>query len=201
MTGYTANGKDPFPVANHTIPFWRTDLHALDTFRSSDTVPTECDIAIIGTGLAGVSTAYHILSRTGPKPSVGIFEAREACSGATGRNGGHSKISPVSLNSIQAQLGTKVAAELAAVQAEQLHMMKAVVEKEDIECDFLITRSFDVLFDEKQAADMKAWVKEMHNQGADWLGGVQWLEGPNLERVSCLWRFLFSETGELIGPI
>jgi glycine/D-amino acid oxidase-like deaminating enzyme len=158
----------------------------LDTFRSSEIVPAECDIAIIGAGLAGVSTAYHILSSPGPKPSVAIFEAREACSGATGRNGGHTKTSPVSLKSMQAQFGTQVAAEFAAVQAAQLRAMKAVVEKEEIECDFLVTRSFDVFFDEEQAAEMKAWVKEQHDQGADWLSGVQWLEGPNLERVSCL---------------
>ena len=66
------------------------DAHPLASFRSSNTVPAECDIAIIGTGMAGVATAYHILSDPNlgaSKPSVVLLEARQACSGATGRNG------------------------------------------------------------------------------------------------------------------
>jgi glycine/D-amino acid oxidase-like deaminating enzyme len=34
-----------------------------------------------------VSTAYHLLDNDGPLPLIAILEAREACSGATGRNG------------------------------------------------------------------------------------------------------------------
>jgi hypothetical protein len=76
------------PVANATIPYWRTELHALDEHRTTEELPTECDIAIIGAGMTGVSTAYHISKLAGDKtPSVVILEARQLCSGATGRNG------------------------------------------------------------------------------------------------------------------
>lgn len=81
--------KTGLPVANATLPFWRTQLHELDTFRSTETLPSECDILVIGAGYAGVSTLNHLLdSDNAPDPSkIVMLEAREACSGASGRNG------------------------------------------------------------------------------------------------------------------
>ena len=81
------NFTPPFPVANSTLPFWRTELHELDSHRSTPKLPSEVDILIIGAGFAGVSTAYHLLDDNPSPPSIAILEAREACSGATGRNG------------------------------------------------------------------------------------------------------------------
>lgn len=78
------------PVQNGMLPFWRTDPHPLDNYRSSETLPEESDVVIVGAGYAGSSVAYHILSQVeaGTKPpSITILEARQACSGATARNG------------------------------------------------------------------------------------------------------------------
>lgn len=76
------------PVDNATVPYWRTELHALDEHRTTEELPRECDIAIIGGGMTGVATAYHISKLAVDKaPSVVILEARQLCSGATGRNG------------------------------------------------------------------------------------------------------------------
>jgi hypothetical protein len=77
----------PFPVPNSTQSFWRTELHPLDSHKSTPELPPPVDILIIGAGFAGVSTAYHLLDNDRPPPSIAILEAREACSGATGRNG------------------------------------------------------------------------------------------------------------------
>jgi len=77
----------PFPVPNATLPYWRTELHQIDSHRSSAELPTECDIVIIGAGLAGVSTAYFLVDGNPSPPSIVLLEAREVCSGATGRNG------------------------------------------------------------------------------------------------------------------
>lgn len=80
----------PFPSPKSTLPFWRTEPHDLDSHRSTPELPESCDIAIIGAGYAGAATAYHLLdSSAASPPSILILEAREACSGATGRNGGH----------------------------------------------------------------------------------------------------------------
>jgi gamma-glutamylputrescine oxidase len=47
----------------------------------------DCDIAIVGGGFTGTSTAYH-LARRFPEKSIVLLEARQLASGASGRNGG-----------------------------------------------------------------------------------------------------------------
>lgn len=95
---YLNAGSEPtipamLPVPNATLPYWRTELHKIDEHRSTKNLPEECDIAIIGSGMAGVGTAYHISQLLGEddskkdRPSIVLLEAREVCSGATGRNG------------------------------------------------------------------------------------------------------------------
>ena len=79
------------PVANATKAWWASEPHRLSDYKSAEQVPETADIVIIGSGIAGTSVAYHILHQTQTKrdeqPSIAILEARQACSGATGRNG------------------------------------------------------------------------------------------------------------------
>lgn len=87
MATTTPPCQRPVAVAEATTPFWRTQLHELDSFRTTEELPPECDIVVIGAGYAGVSTAYHILQDNDFPPSIVMLEAREACSGASARNG------------------------------------------------------------------------------------------------------------------
>jgi heterodisulfide reductase subunit A-like polyferredoxin len=78
------------PSKESTIPFWRTELHELDTHRSTTNLPSSCDILIIGGGYTGITAAYHLLNSyegKDSKPNVMLMEARQGCSGATARNG------------------------------------------------------------------------------------------------------------------
>lgn len=81
----------PPPVPDSTISFWRSTPSPLDDYRSTPELPAEVDIAVIGAGFAGIAAVYHVLNlckaRGIPPPSILILEARQACSGATGRNG------------------------------------------------------------------------------------------------------------------
>lgn len=83
----TEHAPYPYPVPDSVTPFWRTEPHALDSARTTPDLPDEADIVIIGAGYAGASTAYHLLKDNPSPPKIVILEAREACSGATGRNG------------------------------------------------------------------------------------------------------------------
>ena len=78
------------PSKESTLPFWRTELHELDTHRSTADLPSACDILIIGAGYAGITAAYHLLNNfdgAKTRPNIVLVEARQACSGATARNG------------------------------------------------------------------------------------------------------------------
>jgi glycine/D-amino acid oxidase-like deaminating enzyme len=164
------------PVPSSTTPYWRGHPLPLDDYRSKPILTENVDIAIIGGGMAGACTAYHILKNNPHPPSMVILEARQACSGATGRNGGHTKVAPVALASFHAARGAEAAAEFAAFIKTVIHEMKACVELENIDCDFFLTRSFDVFMDEVLYNDTEQHLKRLRKEGVEWMEDVQILQ-------------------------
>jgi hypothetical protein len=81
----------PFPVAEAIPSYWRKSVGPIDNHRSTEDLPARADIVIIGAGYVGASIAHHLIEESvrcnRPIPSILILEAREACSGASGRNG------------------------------------------------------------------------------------------------------------------
>ncbi|VUC33662.1 unnamed protein product [Clonostachys rosea] len=77
------------PSTDPTLSFWQEPPASIATAQS-ETLPSVTDIVIIGSGVTGTSVANTLLNH--PQTSglqVTILEARNTCSGATGRNGGH----------------------------------------------------------------------------------------------------------------
>lgn len=70
------------PVHNPTTPFWTIPKAPISSKGKS--LPIHADIVIIGSGITGTSFAYHALKRDSALRIV-MLEAREVCSGATGR--------------------------------------------------------------------------------------------------------------------
>lgn len=79
-----------FPLnSKDGISYWIGE-HPIDLdeeFRNAE-LPTEVDVAIIGSGITGATVAYR-LANAQPDLRVALFDARGVCTGATGRNGGH----------------------------------------------------------------------------------------------------------------
>ncbi|VDB83246.1 unnamed protein product [Peniophora sp. CBMAI 1063] len=101
---FQSNARASLPVSGPTKSFWthgRADANPLAAEGSEGPLTAEADVCIIGSGIAGTSVAYHLsnLVKTatarvgadsiGTPVSAVILEARDFCSGATGRNGGH----------------------------------------------------------------------------------------------------------------
>ncbi|KAJ7031829.1 FAD dependent oxidoreductase [Mycena alexandri] len=97
-------GKQPadLPHPDPTHSFWTHSPGAnpLAGEGSTGELTNEADVCIIGSGITGVSAAYHLANAiqhgTFPVQDEGtnkvravILEARDFCSGATGRNGGN----------------------------------------------------------------------------------------------------------------
>lgn len=75
------------PVANPTASYWQDPPDAIADLRSTDTLPEDVqDLVIVGSGISGACIAHFLLQRR-PDAKVLMLEARQACSGATGRNG------------------------------------------------------------------------------------------------------------------
>ena len=74
------------PVDSPTISYWQCPPSRLADFRSTPSLPLQTSTVIIGSGITGASIAYKLLKRD-PSSDVLMLEARQASSGATGRNG------------------------------------------------------------------------------------------------------------------
>lgn len=73
------------PRSDPTRSYWQLDPDGIADLRSTDSLPDEADVVIIGSGITGAAVAFNLLSN-GTRNIV-MLEARQACSGATGRNG------------------------------------------------------------------------------------------------------------------
>ncbi|VUC29997.1 unnamed protein product [Clonostachys rosea] len=184
-------GKGPLPAnplpSDHTLPFWRTELHELDTHRSTPELPETCDILIIGSGYSGASTAWHLVESYGdePLPKIVMVEAREACSGATARNGGHVKPIVYFAYGRQERIyGHEVANQIAEFQLSHVLAVKDLVEKENIDCDFHLTRAVDVFTDQAYADKITAIFNTMKSRGASVLRQVEYVGPKDAEQIS-----------------
>lgn len=120
--------------------------------------------------MSGVSTAHHIIEASkkhANQPSITILEARQLCSGATGRNGGHLKLAVPHITKVLDEYGKDAAVEIAEFHIKQIYAMKEVVDREALDCDFLLTRSFDVFMNDGQATREENEVKRLCDAGID----------------------------------
>lgn len=82
--------RAPLPSEKSTKSFWHKEpSQKLLGLRSTDNLPANADVVIIGSGIAGAFAAWELL-KGGDGNGNGIrslvmLEAREACWGATGR--------------------------------------------------------------------------------------------------------------------
>ncbi|KAJ9130957.1 FAD dependent oxidoreductase superfamily protein [Pleurostoma richardsiae] len=175
----------PFPVLNSTLSFWRTRPHDLEHHRTTDDLPSQCDILIIGAGFSGASVAYHLLDSNPSPPSMVILEARSACSGATGRNGGHVKPDVYyRVPQYTRMFGKQAARDIAMFEAKQVYAVKQLVEKENIDCDFNLTRAYDVIIDARLAERCKKEFDQLVAEGFPTVKDVCYLPGPAAEALS-----------------
>lgn len=166
--------------------FWQTHRDELHDHRSTDQLPEHSDIVIIGAGYSGVSTAWHIIKDYGyATPSITILEARGACSGATGRNGGH--VRPDFYGHIPTHMdraGIREGAEIAEFEISTLRELKKIITQEKIDCDFTLARSIDVWCNEDAAAKAKAVYNMMVREGLEYMDDVVFYTGDQVEGVS-----------------
>lgn len=78
--------QDPgLPVPNPTNSFW-LDVPSPIADYKPEKLPEHADVVIIGSGITGASVARTLMAEAGGSGlTVLMLDARDACSGATGR--------------------------------------------------------------------------------------------------------------------
>ncbi|KAI0286596.1 FAD dependent oxidoreductase [Russula aff. rugulosa BPL654] len=142
--------------------------------RNNTDLPTHVDVLIIGSGITGVSCARTLLKKGPPGLRVLVLEARDVCSGATGRNGGH--LTPPLFHDyvqLKSDYGIESAKRIIRFRRAHLSALREAVEEigaldhsqiRDVE-------TLDVYFDrdtfEKEAQALEVWRKDMPEEAAD----------------------------------
>ncbi|KAH7360475.1 FAD dependent oxidoreductase superfamily protein [Rhexocercosporidium sp. MPI-PUGE-AT-0058] len=146
MTKTTIPISLPFP--NPTKAYWQTPPHPLSDHRTTPSLPPSAKYAIIGSGITGAITAYKILALE-PSASIVLLEARQACSGATGRNGGHCRAGRyLEFGRYVEDFGEEEALLMEKLEEENVKHVGEFVKRHDIECDLRAVETMDVFTDE-----------------------------------------------------
>ncbi|KAG1720741.1 hypothetical protein EDB19DRAFT_1775556 [Suillus lakei] len=138
------------PLPNPSRSFWSYPPSPIATHVSQ--LPTHADFVVIGSGITGTSVVRRLLDSSradGHDVQVLMLEARDACSGATGRNGGH--ISPPlyhDYTSLKRDHGQPVAQKMMKLRLAHLEELRSVAEQEGIlaESQWREVESVDVFY-------------------------------------------------------
>ena len=114
---------------------------------------TTTDVAIVGAGIAGVATAYHV-SRSGAK--VVVVEARTVAEAASGRNAGF-LLAGVAENFVAAarRYGEDRALRIWRFTRHNQELVREIVERERISCDLFWNGSAQMAGDDEEWAEVR----------------------------------------------
>ncbi|WWD19838.1 hypothetical protein CI109_104305 [Kwoniella shandongensis] len=143
-------GEKVFPPTWKLSEWQRTTRDdPLVNMGRDDALPERSEVVIIGSGLAGTKTAHSLLTSPNPPKSITIIEAREACSGASGRNAGHCR--PDAFRGFTAFSkihGKEEAGKIIKSEGITLASVKEFVEEHSVECEFTPRQTLDVILNE-----------------------------------------------------
>lgn len=147
-------GHTSLPVPDPCLSYWHRTTRAFQHLNeNSDTVvPSSTKHLIIGSGLSGSLTAWSLLESGTPGRDITILEAREAVSGASGRNAGHVRPDAFRGYSAYAKVhGNEQAKKIVENEKLVFERLDAFVKEHQVPCDFESTTTFDVCLTEEFA--------------------------------------------------
>jgi glycine/D-amino acid oxidase-like deaminating enzyme len=140
------------PPVNNPLPsYWHNPRSPLANVIEPETdKPSKVyDYAIIGSGISGTMIAYNLL-KANPESKIVMIEAREICSGATGRNGGHTKAASYRsyLQHVE-ELGKEEALKIARLEYANIVETHRMAKDMGIDCESEICNTVDVIYDKE----------------------------------------------------
>ncbi|RMZ72668.1 FAD dependent oxidoreductase [Pyrenophora seminiperda CCB06] len=137
------------PIASPLPSYWQSPSSPLAKTQepSTDNPTKPFTHIIIGSGISGTMIAFNIL-KSSPSANIAMLEAREICSGATGRNGGHTKAASYHSYTGHVQdLGKAEALKIARLEYANTVETHALAEELRIDCENTLCNTVDVVFD------------------------------------------------------
>ncbi|KAI1190342.1 FAD dependent oxidoreductase [Nemania serpens] len=124
------------PTPDSTHSYWhREPSKTLLDHRTTEDLPTTADVVVVGSGISAAFAARELVA--GGR-SVVMLEAREACWGATGRNGGHCQ--PTVWDSVE---------EVARFELATFDLIAGLVAEHDIPCDWHVVGGVHAIYSQE----------------------------------------------------
>jgi gamma-glutamylputrescine oxidase len=143
----------------------------------------DCDVAVVGGGLAGLSAAIELADRG---YRVVLLEARQLGWGASGRNGGQALVGLACDQSvIEAQLGREAARRVWDMTLEAIRLIRQRCERFAIDCDWR-DGYLSLAVNERKARELRSWHAQMRS---DYGFETTWIEPQDMPRWIASPRF------------
>ncbi|KAK4182826.1 putative fad dependent oxidoreductase [Podospora australis] len=156
----------PLPVDNPTQSYWQDPPDPIADIHTTESLPASADTVIIGSGITGAAVAWDLLQRKAEdarkNQTIVMLEARQTCSGATGRNGGHTKAASYRTFPHHAStLGLPAAVQIARLELANILAVHEFARHHNIDCDLCPCDTIDVIYDVQQWEEAQAAVALM----------------------------------------
>ncbi|KAI1106376.1 FAD dependent oxidoreductase-domain-containing protein [Jackrogersella minutella] len=210
-----------FPVKNPTQSYWAETPPWQELVDMSMDLPSNrVEVVIIGSGITAAAVAYSYLQETTrlhDDSRVLVLESRDLCSGATGRCGGHLKVTVhEQFDDLKRRYNKDKAIKIIRFQLQQIEILIELCQAnrwEIAECREVETVDFFLTEEERDAAFLKVkeclrhmpevliemWGAEDAQQkfggGKDVKGAVSYPAGAMdpYRFVSCVWDYLLEK--------
>lgn len=187
------NRSPGLPISHPTKSYWMQDPLFPDLIKhQSPELPEEADVVIIGSGITGTSIAHTILHRPAAEGEqdkkaalkVVLLEARDICSGATGRNGGHINLTSYeAFAHMEKRFGVEAARKICEFQSGHLQLLLELAQSYSGVSEIRQVETVDFYLDEKSWENAKNEVKLLRqHKGPLWEDLKVW-EGDAAEKV------------------
>jgi glycine/D-amino acid oxidase-like deaminating enzyme len=194
--------KPSLPFDSSTLSIWHRTTRSFPHLHANHLVdvPPSVKYLIIGSGISGVLSAWKLVENGIKGDDILIIEAREAVSGASGRNAGHIRpgetLFPTSISECvidnadvdafrgfsgyAAFHGPEQARKILENEKRVLEDIQEFVKFHNIDCDFNMTRTFEVCFSDKFAKEAAESFEAYKRAGGD-VTTVKFYEGDEAE--------------------
>ncbi|KAK3984466.1 putative Glycine/D-amino acid oxidase [Cladorrhinum sp. PSN332] len=151
-----------FPVDDPTTSYWQDppDEELADYCSDLNGLPKKVETVIIGSGITGAAVGWGLLNRQDSEPEENeenekkewkliMLEARRTCSGATGRNGGHTKAASYrSFKHHVETVGLGEAKKIASLELRNIQEVHRFARDQGIRCEAWEGDTVDIVYDE-----------------------------------------------------